>query len=105
MRRWISVILIVCAITAAAFAWQVGVFAAADDMGGHAMGIECLAHCLTAGADEADVAATISTVVSVVATALFLTNARIPTVLPMGTGKLVGNAGDPRLRRSVERRD
>lgn len=59
MKRLAVLILIVCAVVAAAFAWQTSVFAMADEMDGHSMGMDCLAYCLTAGADEADVAAVI----------------------------------------------
>lgn len=57
MKRFLAIVSIVGMLIAAGFAWQASVSAMATDMHGHEMGTECLAHCLMAASDEADVAA------------------------------------------------
>jgi hypothetical protein len=106
MKKHFAAILITLAVFAAAFAWQTSVFGMDDEMAGHAMGIECLSFCLMAGADEADVAATVVSTVALAITAvvavLIISPAAVPTIFKEGLGTV---AGDPRLRRSTELRD
>lgn len=65
MKRLFAVILIVGTLIAAGFAWQASVSAMTADMDGHETGMDCLAHCLMAASDDADVAAVVATLVVV----------------------------------------